>query len=211
MTRDVVIIGMGGQGRECLEIALALRAVGHPIRVLGCYDDNPSPNERLLRRRGVAVLGRVEDFLSAPGDAEACIGIGSGGIRSRIDRALQGSGVDSPVLVHPASTVGPDVRLGPGTVVWAGARLTTNISTGRHVHINQNATIGHDARLDDYVSVSPLVAISGNVDVGRGATLGASAVVLPGVQIGVEAVVGAGAVVVRDVQDRQTVKGVPAR
>ena len=45
----------------------------------------------------------------------------------------------------------------------------------------------------------------------RRASIGSNATILPGVTIGESAIVGAGAVVTRDVPDRATVVGVPAR
>ncbi|MDV2996543.1 MAG: dTDP-3-amino-3,6-dideoxy-alpha-D-galactopyranose 3-N-acetyltransferase [Chroococcidiopsis sp. SAG 2025] len=45
----------------------------------------------------------------------------------------------------------------------------------------------------------------------RRASIGSNATILPGVTIGENAIVGAGAVVTRDVPDRATVVGVPAR
>lgn len=49
------------------------------------------------------------------------------------------------------------------------------------------------------------------VRIRRGAYIGACAILLPGVEIGEEAIVAAGAVVVKDVEPRTTVAGVPAR
>ena len=89
--------------------------------------------------------------------------------------------------------------------------MTTNVTLGRHVHINLNSTVGHDCVLADYVTVNPLVAVSGSVTVGADSMLGTHSSVLQGLTIGAAAVVGAGACVVQDVAPSTTVKGVPAR
>ena len=207
-----MIVGTGGQGRECLDIALAMVDDGAHFNVVGFVDDNPSPiDKQLVEQRGFPILGTVESLLGSPRGADVCIGIGSGNTRRHIDRRLRGAGVTCPVLLHPSSTVGSQVRLGEGSTIWAGARLTTHIQTGRHVHINQNATIGHDSTLADYATVHPQAAISGNVRLEAASTVGASATVLPGLEVGAGAIVGAGAVVVLSVEASRTVKGVPAR
>src|SRR5690606_15983853 len=95
--------------------------------------------------------------------------------------------------------LGGDVVLGPGTVICAGARLTTNVRTGIHVHVNINATVAHDVVLKDYVTLNPQAAISGDVTVGKNSTVGSAAVIRQGLTIGRDAVVGAGAAVVRTV------------
>ena len=70
--------------------------------------------------------------------------------------------------MHPLASVGSVVELGDGTVVAAGARLTTGITVGRHGYIGPNATVGHDAVFEDYVTVLPGATISGNVHLGVG-------------------------------------------
>ncbi len=68
--------------------------------------------------------------------------------------------------MHPSVTMGAEVTVGAGSVLCAGARITTNIVLGRHVHVNLNATIGHDTVVGDYVSLNPLASISGDCVLG---------------------------------------------
>jgi UDP-3-O-[3-hydroxymyristoyl] glucosamine N-acyltransferase len=84
---------------------------------------------------------------------------------------MSGGGARAEILVHPQATLGSDCRLGPGTILNAGARVTTNITTGRHVQVHCNATIGHDATLGDYVSVFPGATVSGSVVLEDGVTV----------------------------------------
>lgn len=212
MVRDLVILGTGGQGRECLDIVLAMVEDGADLNPVGFADDDPTPiNKQLVEKRGLPILGTFDALLASPFKFEVCIGISSGDVRRRIDEQLRRANIPSPVLVHPASTLGSNVTVGPGSAVWAGARLTTNIKIGRHVHVNQNATIGHDSLLADYATVNPMAAISGNVRVGSGSTVGAGAVVLQGLDVGEDVVIGASACVIRSVPSGLTVIGVPAR
>lgn len=210
MTRDLVIIGCGGFGREVYSLALTLQKQGNGWHIAGFVDDDPTPtNLRLVERLGASVIGSVATLRA--GGMAAVAAVGSPVTRRAIVDRLADADLDWPALVHPDSTVGQDVEISAGVVIAAGARLSTNVAVGSHVHIDQNVAVGHDAKLADFVRLNPAACISGNVSIGAGALIGANATVLPGLRVGPRAVVGAGAVVVRDVAAVSTVKGVPAR
>jgi sugar O-acyltransferase (sialic acid O-acetyltransferase NeuD family) len=210
VSEAIVIVGCGGHGREIFAIISAVNdAGGGPWTVTGFLDDDPTEsNLRCLRRLGTGWLGSAGVLGQL--DAHYVIGVGDPRVRADIAAELDPLGRPAARLVHPAATVGLDNDLADGVVVFSGARITTNVTLGRHVHINQNATIGHDAFLADFAQVNPLAAVSGNCTIGREALIGANASVLQGRTVGDQATVGANACVVRDVSAGTVVKGVPA-
>lgn len=213
MSRDVVVVGAGGFGRETLDVVEAAIRAGVGFRLLGVVDSNPSDaNLGRLRDRNVPYLGSEDGWLNEGRTRVAyLVGVGSTAARERVVRRFDGAGLDPISVIHPAAVVGTRSAIGAGTVICAGVQMSTNVTTGRHVHVNPGAIVGHDATLEDYVSVNPAAVVSGEVSVGRGALIGAGAVILQGLRVGAGAIVGAAACVVHDVGAGAVVKGVPAR
>jgi sugar O-acyltransferase (sialic acid O-acetyltransferase NeuD family) len=215
MSVDIVIVGCGGHGRETLAIIRAVNAEspdGPRWRAIGFVDDQPSAiNCERIHRLGVPHLGPVAWLGNATSATHVVLGIGDPRIRRSVGQRVDKYGLPAATLVHPSATLEADTIAGEGLIAFAGARVTTNVTLGRHVHLNQNVTIGHDCVLADYVSVNPLAAVSGECHIETAALIGTTAAVLQGRRIGAEAIVGAGACVVRDVPEASVVKGVPAR
>ena len=215
MTQRVAIVGVGGSGRECYFVARAMMQSGADLEVVGFFDDATSTDDLArLAALGQGCLGRFEDLLTldpTQGELFVILGIGDPAVRGALDVRLRDARIRGAVLIHPDSTVGDDVVLDEGCVVFPGARLMTNIRVGRHVHVHPNATVGHDTVVEDYVSLNPAASVSGGCVIQQGAYLGAGSLVLQGLRVGRGSVVGGAACVVRDVPPDQVVKGVPAR
>ncbi|SCF29582.1 acetyltransferase [Micromonospora mirobrigensis] len=214
MALDLVIVGAGGHGREVLGIADAINRAAADVRwrVVGFVDDRPGEADlKRIQRLDVAYLGPIGALADQPEDTHVVLGIGAPAVRREIDGRIRGYGLPAASLVHPCADVGRDCEFHEGLVVAAGARVTTNVRLGRHVHVNMNATVAHDCVLGDFVSVNPLAAVSGNCRLGSGVMIGTNAAVVQGLTIGSGSTVGAGACVVRDVPEAVVVKGVPAR
>lgn len=219
MSTDVIVIGVGGFGREALDVIEAHNAARQcrdsrelELQVIGFADDNPNPqNLERLEKRQYRYLGTTNEAIANYGPHRFLLAVGEPSIKNVIHRKFIQAGWKPLTVVHPAATIGSHCVLGEGNIICAGAQLSTNVLLGRHVHINPNATIGHDTVLEDFVSVNPGAVISGEVTVQRESLVGASSVILQGLNIGNACTVGASACVVRDVEPGTTVIGVPAR
>lgn len=205
---DLVIVGAGGHGREVLGTVAALNADHPRWTVRGFVDDAPTHTER-VERLGLRILGGVDDC-AAFADRYA-LGIGTSATRRMLVERLAAQACGAVSVVHPDAWIGDDVRLGDGVVVFARCTITTNVSIGRHTHLNVGCAVQHDAVVGDFVQMSPGVLVNGDCRIGDDTFLGSGAVVTRGVRIGRRARIGAGAVVLNDVADDTTVVGTPAR
>lgn len=211
MSRDLVIIGCGGFGREVADVVDAINQVEPTWSLLGFLDDMPSPeNIARVERRGSFVLGSVNSFQveDAPHFA---VGIGDAATRARIAASAEESGWVPATLVHPTAALGGNLMLGRGAIVCAHVAVGSDVTVGQHVHLDRGVQVGHDSNLHDFVTAHPSAVISGNCEVGAGVELGTTCTLLPGISIGTGSIVGAAACVTTDVAAHLVVVGTPAR
>ena len=170
----------------------------------GIFDDAPgSWGKELL---GVPVRGPISAALES-GCSHAIIAIGDNATRRRIAEELP---LQWTTAVHPFSSVHPGVRLGEGTVVFAGSIVQPGADIGAHVILNTKASVDHHCRVGDYAHIA-VAHLGGGASIGKGVFMALGCIVLPGIYVGDWATVGAGAVVTRNVEAGLTVVGVPAR
>ncbi|MBI5230626.1 MAG: acyltransferase [Coriobacteriales bacterium] len=110
------------------------------------------------------------------------------------------------------AVVPPGARIGEG--VWIGRTAKLDWSHGRHLVIEDDATIVDGVRILCHDASSyrrtGITWVAG-VCVRRGAFIGADSLLMPGVTVGEQAIVAAGSVVTSDVEPGAIVAGVPAR
>jgi sugar O-acyltransferase (sialic acid O-acetyltransferase NeuD family) len=210
MTQSIVIFGAGGHGRELLQLIedINLQQPG-TWSCLGFLVDTEFAGAHEVA--GLPVLGDIA-WLAAHPEVRVIVAVGPSAARRAVTQRIMATCANGfATLVHPRAWMGARVTIGAGSVVCAGALLTTDIRIGDHVHVNIGSSIAHDAHLQDYATLYGGVRITGKVRVGEGAEIGTGAVIVPGCGIGDWSIVGAGAVVTGTVPDDATVVGVPAR
>jgi len=208
VSRDLIIIGAGGDGRNAADIA---QEPGSEWNLLGFVDDDPK--KQGLRINGVPVLGTTADlhrfdsarFVVLVGHAENWF-IGKKRVR---ELALEPERYAT--IVHHTSIVSKHATIGPGSVILPLVTVMANAEVGSHTFIASKANVGHDSRVGDYASISVLTVVAGNVTIEEGAYVGMGVSIRGGITVGKWSIVGMGSVVTSDVPAYHVVAGVPAR
>jgi sugar O-acyltransferase (sialic acid O-acetyltransferase NeuD family) len=210
MKKRLVIFGAGGFGREVLQLVRDINEVAPAWDCEGFLVDSKYAGGGTTVQ-GLPILGDLV-WLSQNPDAQVVIAVGSPAakrhIASRIRKTCENA---FATLVHPRAWVGQHVEIGEGSILCAGALITTDIRIGRHVHVNIGATIGHDAVLGDFVTLNPSVNVSGNVKLEEGVEVGTSSVLIPGSVVGCWSIIGAGSIVTKSLPRDVTAVGAPAK
>ena len=198
MKKKIAVVGAGGHGRVCAEIA---KANGYEEVIF--IDDADIP--------GVTVSGRVCDLGCRTREYDVFVAVGNNKTRKALLDYAEGLGANIATLIHPSAVVSPSASIGRGSVICPGAVVMTGAVLGEGVIVNTGASVDHDSKIGDTVHIAVGARVAGTVTVGDGVFIGAGAVVVNNLSVCADCTIGAGAAVVRDVKESGTYVGVPAK
>ena len=136
----------------------------------------------------------------------------------RTERELKKTNFEG-VFIAPTATVIGNVQIAPGSSVWFGAVLRSDmalIQIGRNTSVQDNAIIhvseGVETIIGDQVTIGHGAIVHG-AQVEDTVLIGIGAIVLDGATVGTGSIIGAGAVVTEGIEipDRSLVLGVPGK
>jgi sugar O-acyltransferase (sialic acid O-acetyltransferase NeuD family) len=204
----IIVIGASGHGQVVADVLFQMWTKGREMEIVGFLDDDAALTGTKVM--GLNVLGKVADLPNLPHDC-VILGIGDNAARARLFAELSAAGKRFATAIHPSAVLAPDVVVSPGAVLCAGVVINTGARVLENAILNTCSSLDHHSVLAAHAHVAPGVHLAGNVHVGEGALVGIGSCAVPGVRIGAWSVVGAGTAVIRDVPERATVGGVPAK
>jgi sugar O-acyltransferase (sialic acid O-acetyltransferase NeuD family) len=202
----MLVIGAGGHASEVIEELY----YGSNEKVIFCFDEQTSQTVflnifKILKNNSDVISYCSEQF-------QFILGVGNPKIRQSLaHRFLELGGKHVGVISAKANIGQFNVSLDNGVDVMQNASISSNVSIARGTLVNRNVSIHHDCVIGAYCEIAPNALLLGKVQIGDLTMIGAGAIVMPGVVVGSNCIIGAGAVVNKNVQDGQTVKGIPAR
>lgn len=201
----LIVVGGGGHAKVLVSTLFLLGQ-----RVLGFVDLNPSMS-RLLNITNLGDDSAV--FVHSPEQVRLVNGVGStdSSIRRRkIYEKFVERGYVFETVIHPSAIVSPEVEIGEGVQIMAGALVQPGTRLEEDAIVNTGACVDHDCLIEAHAHIAPGATLSGEVHIGYGSHIGTGATIIQGIKVGAGSIVAAGAVVIRDVPDGVTVAGVPA-
>lgn len=210
MMKNLIVFGAGGFGREVAWAVERINKVTPTWNLLGFIDGDELIQNTTIN--GYPVLGKDDDVRKYP-DAYYVIAVGASKTREKIVNNMKAINPDFKfgTIIDPSVEISDLVTIGEGTIICAHTIITVNISIGNHVIINLDCTVGHDAILNDFATLYPSVNVSGITNIGHAVELGTGMQIIQGKSIGDYSILGAGAIVVKDIPEKCTAVGNPAK
>ena len=203
----IIIVGVGGFGREVLQWARQAWPE-HVHKIAGFVSADPTKLD--AHAASLPILATPDDFEPRPTDGFV-LGIGIPRIRRVVAEQLEARGARFLTLIHPTAIVADTAVIGLGSVICPYAIVSDAVRPGRFVLVNYHASLGHDADVGDFTVLSPYATLGGRAAVEADVFLGLHASVGPGKSVGACSKVSANSAVLANAAPDSLVFGVPGR
>ena len=146
--KDLIIIGVGGVGREAVLIAEEINEQSQEWNILGFVDDTESVQNTYIN--GYDVLGKCESLQDYNKEVYVVCGVSSyQGRKKIISRLKENKNIKFATLIHPSVKLNKHIIIGEGCIIYLNVIMTVNIEIGNHVIISPKCGIGHDSKIHD--------------------------------------------------------------
>ena len=190
MNKKLVIIGAGGHGKVCANVAEDMNLWDDIVFL----DDH---KQGLIN--GHKIIGKIHlDNLPEP-NAYYFVGIGDSKIREKFTLKLQSLNASLATLIHPTAYISQYHSMGEGTIVMPHVVINTNAQVGSGVIINSGSIVEHDNQISDYAHISPGVTLSGNVLIGKHTWIGSGSIIINNIDVSSDVFIGAHSLVNKDI------------
>lgn len=121
------------------------------------------------------------------------------------------NGFELVSAIHPSALILDKAKIEGGVWINAGVIIGYKAEIASGVIINTGARIDHHNILKECCQIDPGVQTAGNVVINERCHIHTGAIIINRVNVGHDTIIGAGSVVLKDVPERCTAVGVPAK
>lgn len=205
----LVLIGGGGHCKSVIDAAKRMNCFDEIV----ITDPNIKRETKILGCRVVGTDDSLEELFQQ-GFEYGFVTLGSvkiTPIREMLACKIEKIGYKFPIIQDPSAIVSDSAIIGDGTFIGKNVVINSDTKIGRHCIINTGAIVEHECDICDFTHISVGTTLCGEVKIGKNCMIGSRSTVIQCLNIGDNCVVGAGAVVIKDMPEKCTVVGVPAR
>ncbi|AQP53097.1 hypothetical protein CBF34_02715 [Vagococcus penaei] len=196
--KRLIIIGAGGHGKVCANIAFDMKKWDS----IEFIDDNYSVLKKCLEFK---IIGSMEDLPMLPDDYDYFVAIGNNEVRKKIIVELEKMHKKIATLIHPTATIGLNVLIKEGTSIHQNVTINVDSTIGKGCIINTATIVEHENTINDFVHLSPNVALGGQVSIGSQTWIGIGSTIINNVSIGNDIIVGAASLVLQNIEESNKV------
>ncbi|MDP5027665.1 MAG: NeuD/PglB/VioB family sugar acetyltransferase [Flavobacterium sp.] len=205
--KKLIIIGAGSVGKF---IAYNIDSFQDSFSIVGFVDDDATKQGQIIV--GFPVLGSLDLLKEYSGKGYAVVvGIAFPKIKNKIIDRFKDLDFEYPNFISNNAWLSREVSVGIGSILYPGVSINYETIVGDFVVMNMNCAIGHNARIADFSSLAPGVNLGGYTSIGKRTDMGIGAATKQFITIGSDCVIGGQAMVVVNIKDNTTVKGIPAK
>jgi len=205
--KKVIIVGAGSVGKF---LAYNVKEFTSEFEFIGFLDDDIKKQNQTIA--GLQVLGTINKLPIYIEKGFAVVwGIAFPKVKSNLVESCTFLNADFPSFISKSAWISDHVSIGKGCIVYPGSTINYETVIGNFVIINMNCAIGHNSVLNDFVSLSPGVNLGGYTQIGKKTQMGINSSTKQYIIIGSDCVIGGQSIVVENVKDNITIKGVPAK
>ena len=190
----LIIIGAGGHGKVCAEIAKDMNKWNDI-----CFLDDSFPTAK--KCLDFNIIGTTKDTRLFS-DADFFVAIGDNEVRGKYIDSLTELGLTIVTLVHPTACVSSYSTIGVGTSIHQFSVVNTDTKIGRGCIINTSTIIEHENIISDFVHISPNVSLGGQVKIGKYSWIGIGTTIKNNINIKEKILIGAGSLVIKDIVNK---------
>ena len=195
-------------GREVYD--LAIQCTGYKIEyvVKGFLDDKA---DALLNFDNYPnIISSVEEYEVQENDVFVCA-LGNIKWKKYYVEIILAKGGQFINLIHPSTNLNTNAAVGKGLIVFMYANISNDCIIEDYVTIQGYVGLGHDTKICKWSHLSSFSFTGGFVILEEEVLLNTRATILPHVIVRKGATVGASSLVIKNVKEKTTVFGVPAK
>lgn len=199
--KKLILIGAGGHAKS---VADSINKSEYEL--CGFIDSNKKG-----MHMGLPILGTGLEDIPNCEKYSYLVSIGDVGYRKLWFDRIRERRLNIINIIDSSAIISASAKMGIGNFVGKMAVINADAEIGNNNVINTKALIEHECKVGDHNHLSTNSVINGNVIVGNSVFLGSSSVCNGQLKIGSNAIIGSGSVIIKDIPEKVTVVGVPAR